>query len=436
MKISIVGTGYVGLVTGICLAELGHNVLCIDSDKDKISQLKKGISPIIEKGINSALKKTISSNNISFSDELSLACNFSDVIFIAVGTPTKSDSNDADLSILNHVLSEIKNYANRTKVIVIKSTVPIGTNDHLSKLYPKESSNLLFISNPEFLREGNALFDARNPDRIVIGGVDENSIKKVKSIYRSFKNKKIVVTDPTSSELIKYASNAFLASKISFINEIASIALKVNASISDITHGMGLDPRIGNLFLKPGPGYGGSCFPKDVKAIDFFAKEKNLHLPIISNIEVSNLIIKKKILERIKMVIGKRSKVKDKIITIFGVSFKPDTDDVRDSASVYLIKNLTKLGLRIKLYDPILSDTNQIPFKNSEWHSSAYDAVLKSQLLIIMNDSREFLNLKLKNIASSMQSKRIMDLRNLFNVDDLSQAGFEEVYNLDKEIVT
>ena len=274
MKISIVGTGYVGLVTGICLAELGHNVLCIDSDKDKISQLKKGISPIIEKGINSALKKTISSNNISFSDELSLACNFSDVIFIAVGTPTKSDSNDADLSILNHVLSEIKNYANRTKVIVIKSTVPIGTNDHLSKLYPKESSNLLFISNPEFLREGNALFDARNPDRIVIGGVDENSIKKVKSIYRSFKNKKIVVTDPTSSELIKYASNAFLASKISFINEIASIALKVNASISDITYGMGLDPRIGNLFLKPGPGYGGSCFPKDVKAIDFFAKKK------------------------------------------------------------------------------------------------------------------------------------------------------------------
>ena len=435
MKISIIGTGYVGLITAVCFAEVGHKVLCVDKDRKKISDLEKGIPPIIEKGLKSALKKTISRKKIFFSSKISDACKHSEIIFIAVGTPTKKNSNDADLSSLINVINEIKSFVAENKIIVIKSTVPIGTNLCLEEKY--SNNGFKYISNPEFLREGEALSDARSPDRIVIGGRDNRSVKKIKSLYNKFihNKSKLLITDPTSAEIIKYASNAFLATKIAFVNEITSISHAVNGNIADVSKGMGMDPRIGRLFLKAGPGYGGSCFPKDVKALDYLARENDLALPIISNIEKSNLNTKKRLLKRVNNYFKGKSKTKRRI-TIYGVSFKANTDDIRDSASIFFLKRLKSLGYRINLYDPIISGSSKKGSINDLWFSCPYEAAKNADLLIVMNDSKEFLKLNFKKISSSMRLKSIMDFRNLLDKNLLIMSGFSEIFMLDEDVFT
>ena len=366
MKLCMIGTGYVGLVSGVCFSDLGNDVICVDNDKKKIEDLKKGIIPIYEPGLDELVLKNYKNKRLKFSTNLKDSILKSDIIFICVGTPTKKNSNGADLNQIFNVAKEIRGSISKFKIIITKSTVPVTTGDEIEKIITKKISKKLFsvVSNPEFLREGEAIRDFIYPDRVVIGTNDKKSNKILKNLYSPLisKGAKYVNTSRRAAELIKYASNAFLATKITFINELANLCEKIDVNIEDISIGMGLDKRIGSRFLRAGPAYGGSCFPKDTKAIVNTSDKFKTNLSVIKSVIKSNENRSSLLLKRVFKIL--KNNVKNKKICFLGVTFKANTDDMRDSSCLSMIPSLVKKGAIINYYDPTGEKKEFKKFKN------------------------------------------------------------------------
>ncbi len=416
MKLCMIGTGYVGLVSGVCFADLGNDVICVDKNNEKIEKLKKGIIPIYEPGLEELVKKNFKNKKLFFSSNLQESINKSDIIFICVGTPTKKNSGEADLSQVYDVAKEIKKSSSRFKIIITKSTVPVTTGDKIEKILSKKKSKKLFsvVSNPEFLREGEAIRDFSYPDRIVIGTNDLRSNRILKNLYMPLisKGAKYINTSRRAAELIKYASNAFLATKITFINEIANLCEKTNINVEDISIGMGLDKRIGSRFLRAGPAYGGSCFPKDTKAITKTADDFKINLTLIKSVIKSNENRSLLLLKRVFRILN--GKVKNKKICFLGVTFKANTDDMRDSSSLIMIPSLIKRGAIINYYDPTGKKQELNKYKNVSFSKDIKSAISKADLIIIHTEWNDFKSINFKSI---MKKKRfiIYDMRNIYS---------------------
>ena len=422
MKLCMIGTGYVGLVSGVCFADLGNDVVCVDKDIFKINKLKKGIIPIYEPGLSELVKKNYKSGRLSFTTNLSEAIKNSQVIFICVGTPTKKNSNAADLSQVFNVAKEIGKFIKSFKIIVTKSTVPVTTGDKIEKILLKNAKrkNFSVISNPEFLREGDAINDFFFPDRIVIGTSDKRTNKLMHSLYAPLLSKgaKYVKSSRRGAELIKYASNAFLATKITFINELANLSEKIGVNIEDISIGMGLDKRIGGRFLRAGPAYGGSCFPKDTRAIVDTAKEFKTDLSIIKNVIKSNENRSKILLNRVSKLL--KNKIKNKRITFLGVTFKANTDDMRESSSLVMIPSLISKGAKIKYYDPSGYKKDFDKFKNVSFSENIKSACIDADMIIIHTEWNDFKALNFKKL-SSKKNVIVYDMRNILSPDKMKK---------------
>ena len=417
MKICFIGTGYVGLVSGVCFSDLGNNVICIDKDNDKLSRLENGIIPIFEPGLSELVKKNIDAGRLSFSDDLISSINKSDIVFIAVGTPTAKDGVSADLSQVFSVAQLISKKIKSRKIIVTKSTVPIGTGDKIERILNKNKKNGLFtiVSNPEFLREGEAIKDFKYPDRVVIGANDKKVIKLFNELYRPIINKgaAFVACSRRAAELIKYASNAFLATKISFINEIANLCEKVHVNVDDVAVGIGLDKRIGSRFLRAGPAYGGSCFPKDTKALAKVGKNFNSPLSIVNTVINFNENRKKNIENNIYKILN--NKIKNKLICFLGVTFKANTDDLRDSSAINLILKFIKKGAKINYYEPSGNKEILDKQKNVNYFNDLYSSTKNVDLIVIHTEWDEFKNLNFSKIKNNKKKIIIYDLRNLYD---------------------
>jgi len=417
MKICFIGTGYVGLVSGVCFSDLGNNVICIDKDKDKLSRLENGIIPIFEPGLSELVKKNIDAGRLSFSNDLISSINKSDIVFIAVGTPTAKDGVSADLSQVFSVAQLISKKIKSRKIIVTKSTVPIGTGDKIERILNKNKKNGLFtiVSNPEFLREGEAIKDFKYPDRVVIGANDKKVIKLFNELYRPIINKgaAFVACSRRAAELIKYASNAFLATKISFINEIANLCEKVHVNVDDVAVGIGLDKRIGSRFLRAGPAYGGSCFPKDTKALAKVGKNFNSPLSIVNTVINFNENRKKNIENNIYKILN--NKIKNKLICFLGVTFKANTDDLRDSSAINLIFKFIKKGAKINYYEPSGNKEILDKQKNVNYFNDLYSSTKNVDLIVIHTEWDEFKNLNFSKIKNNRKKIIIYDLRNLYD---------------------
>jgi UDPglucose 6-dehydrogenase len=417
MKICFIGTGYVGLVSGVCFSDLGNNVICIDKDREKLTQLENGDIPIFEPGLSELVRKNLHAGRLSFSDDLIGSIKKSDIVFIAVGTPTAKDGVSADLSQVFSVAKLISKGIKSHKIIVTKSTVPIGTGDKIEKILNKNKKKGLFtiISNPEFLREGEAIKDFKYPDRVVVGTNDKRIIKIFNELYRPIINKgaAFVSCSRRTAELIKYVSNAFLATKISFINEIANLCEKVHVNVDDVSVGIGLDKRIGSRFLRVGPAYGGSCLPKDTKALAKVGKNYNSPLSIVNSVINFNEKRKKNIENNIYKIL--HSKIKNKIICFLGVTFKANTDDLRDSSAINLISKFIKKGVKINYYEPTGSKEILDKHKNVKYFDDLYLAVKKVDLIIIHTEWDEFKNLNFSKIKNNNKKVIIYDLRNLYD---------------------
>ena len=431
MKITIIGTGYVGLVSGTCFAEFGVQVTCIDKDHEKIKKLKQGIIPIYEPGLNDLVKKNMNEKRLLFETDLKRSFEEVDAIFIAVGTPSRRGDGHADLTYVYEVAEEIANLLDNYAVIVNKSTVPVGTAKKVFEIIKKKNPNQEFdvASNPEFLREGSAINDFMRPDRVVIGCDSERAKKILKELYRPLYllETPILFTKRETAELIKYASNSFLATKITFINEISDLCEKVGADVNDVSIGMGLDRRIGKKFLHPGPGYGGSCFPKDTLALVKTARNYKSPLRIVEHVVESNEKRKKSIF---KKIIFATSKIKSpKTVTILGLTFKPNTDDVRYSPSLDIIPSLIKKGFRIKVFDP--EGMNEAKKKLSkyekkiDWNKDPYSASSNSDVLVILTEWNQFRALDMKKLKKLLKFPIIVDLRNIYNPLEMKSLGFE-----------
>jgi UDPglucose 6-dehydrogenase len=417
MKICFIGTGYVGLVSGVCFSDLGNNVICVDKDKEKLSRLQTGDIPIFEPGLSELVRKNLEAGRLTFSDDLIGSINKSDIVFIAVGTPTAKDRVSADLSQVFSVAQLISKKIKSHKIIVTKSTVPIGTGDKIQKILNKNKKKGLFTiaSNPEFLREGEAIKDFKYPDRVVIGANNKKVIKIFNELYRPIVNKgaAFVSCSRRTAELIKYASNAFLATKISFINEIANLCEKVQVNVDDVALGIGLDKRIGSRFLRAGPAYGGSCFPKDTKALVKVGKNYNSPLSIVNSVINFNEKRKKDIEKNIYKILN--NKIKNKIICFLGVTFKANTDDLRDSSAINLISKLIKKGAQINYYEPSGSKEVLDKRNNVNYFDDLYLATKKVDLIIIHTEWDEFKNLNFSKIQNNNKKVIIYDLRNLYD---------------------
>ena len=426
MKICMVGAGYVGLVSGACFADLGNTVYCVDKNKDKIDLLNRNKVPIFEPGLKELIYKNYSSKRLQFTTDLRSAAKNSDIIFICVGTPTLKKSRSADLQYVFKVAHELSKSIKKFKLIVTKSTVPISTGDKIEKIISKKvnKKNFVVVSNPEFLREGDAIRDFRYPDRIVVGSNSKKAFKKLRDLYDPLikKGAKFLETNRRGAELIKYASNAFLATKITFINEIANLCEKTNVNAEDVAIGVGLDQRIGSRFLRVGPAYGGSCFPKDTKAITVTADSYKTNLSIIKTVIKSNE--NRKILLTKKIIKILSNKVKKKTITFLGVTFKANTDDMRDSSCLFMIPFLLKKGARIKYYDPTGEKKEFNSHKNLTYCDSIKKACDKADLLIIHTDWEEFKVLSFDKLYKKKKFK-IYDMRNLYSIEDMKKKGFQ-----------
>ena len=421
MKLCIVGTGYVGLVSGTCFADLGNTVYCVDKDVNKINLLNKCEIPIYEPGLNELVKKNFSQNRLIFTNDIKLAIKNSDIIFICVGTPTNKKTNSTNLKYVFNATKEISKYISKYKIIVNKSTVPITTGDKIEKLIKKKYKNIDIISNPEFLREGEAIRDFIYPDRIVVGTNSKKGIKIMKNLYEPIINKgaKFVNTSRRGAELIKYASNAFLATKITFINEISNLCEKTDVNIEDISIGIGLDKRIGSRFLRPGPAYGGSCFPKDTRAIVRSAEKFNINLSVIKSVIKSNENRRKLLSNKVYKIIGKN--IKNKKITFLGVTFKANTDDIRESSSLKMIPEFIKKGAFINYYDPSGKKKIFEKFKKVKFSKNIPAACFKSDLIIIHTDWNEFKNINFKRIVKKNNFK-VFDMRNIYSPSKMKKA--------------
>lgn len=423
MKITVIGSGYVGLVSGICFAKIGHEVACIDKDISKISKLNSGVIPIFEPGLKEVLDEVVAAKRISFSTDLKAALRNSQAVFIAVGTPQDEDGS-ADLSYVLEAAKEIAELSNSYKLIITKSTVPTGTGTKIKKLILATNPTLDFAvaSNPEFLREGAALEDFLNPDRIIIGVEDEKSQKILAEIYAKFPAEKLVVSDIITAELIKYASNSFLAAKISFINEMADLCEIIGGDIKKLSKAIGLDSRIGEKFLNPGPGFGGSCFPKDIMAILNVAKENKVELSLIDSVITSNSRRKIKMSEKISAALG--GEIKGKKIALLGLAFKANTDDIRYSPAIVIAAELAKKGAEIFATDPEAIENSKrelAEFKNIHFVYDVYEAASEADLIVIATEWKNYRELDFSKISC----RKIVDLRNLFEAEKMAELGFE-----------
>ena len=425
MRIAVVGTGYVGLVTGTCFAEFGVNVTCVDVDEEKISLLQRGKVPIYEPGLEEMVRRNIAEGRLSFSTDLSGTVEKSLVVFIAVGTPQGNDGG-ADLSFVQEVARGIARSMKDYKVVVTKSTVPMGTGAMIRKLIREEQPSPVefsVASNPEFLREGSAIEDFMRPNRVVIGADDPRAIEILKELYNPLFliEAPFVITTVISSEMIKYASNAFLATKISYINDIAHLCEKVGADVHDVAKGMGLDHRIGRLFLHPGPGYGGSCFPKDTLAILKVAQDRGLDLKVIRAAVEVNDSQAERMVEKVRNFLGT---ARGKKVGVLGLSFKPNTDDIRESASIRIIERLLAEGVTIRAYDPVSMSEARKVLKGVEMGTDPYDTAAGCDALVIATEWNQFRNLDLPRLKGVMKAAVLIDLRNVYEPEDLKKLGF------------
>lgn len=432
-NIAVIGTGYVGLVTGACLADFGMNVTCVDNNSEKIRNLMNGIMPIYEARLEDLVTRNCYNKRLFFTEDIKKAVENNSVIFIAVGTPPRDDGS-ADLRYVIEAAKEIANNMNGYKVIVNKSTVPVKTGklvkEVVSVILKQRGVNYEFdvVSNPEFLREGAAIRDFTHPDRVVIGADSEKAINIMKEVYRVLylNETPFLITNVETAELIKYASNAFLAAKITFINELSELCEKVNANVQHVSKGMGMDGRIGSKFLHAGPGYGGSCFPKDTKAITQIAKNHGCSLSIVEATIAANERQKLRLVKKINEVMGD---LKDKTITVLGLAFKPETDDMREAPALTIITELAKLGAKFKVYDPKA-------FKEAKWRfekinyeieycTDEYSAAENSDALIILTEWNQFRNLDLVKIKEKMKGNYFFDFRNIYNAKALKKFNFD-----------
>ena len=416
MKLCMIGTGYVGLVSGVCFSDIGNTVYCVDKNKKKIDLLNKGNIPIYEPGLDEILRKNYNQKRLIFTTDLKKAVSNSDIIFICVGTPTKKNSNSADLKFVFSVAKELKKLIKNYKIIIVKSTVPISTGDKIESILKNlKKRNLIdVVSNPEFLREGEAIRDFVYPDRVVIGTDSKKANRILKSLYLPIikKNSRYFKTSRRGAELIKYASNAFLATKISFINEIANLCEKAKIDVKDISFGMGLDQRIGDRFLRAGPAYGGSCFPKDTLALIETGKKFYTDLSIVKSVVLSNDKRRLLSIKRVEKILN--NKFNNKTITFLGVTFKPNTDDMREASSIPMIKYFNKKKCKIRYFDPSGKKKEFKNFKNVKYFDSIADACLKSDLIILHTEWNEFKLLNFKKLVKKTNFK-IYDMRNLYS---------------------
>ena len=426
MKLCMIGTGYVGLVSGVCFSDLGNDVICVDKDENKINDLKKGKIPIFEPGLEELVIKNYKNKKLKFSTDLKDSIKKSDIIFICVGTPSKKNGDGADLTQIYSVSKEISKYINKFKIVITKSTVPVTTGDEIEKIFKMKvvKNKFSIVSNPEFLREGEAIRDFIYPDRIVVGSNDKKSKNILRNLYSPLisKGAKFISTNRRAAELIKYASNAFLATKITFINEIANLCENVGVDVEDISIGIGLDKRIGSRFLRAGPAYGGSCFPKDTKAIINTADKFKTDLSVIKSVIKSNSLRSKLLLKKVSEILNK--KIKNKKICFLGVTFKANTDDMRDSSSLEMIPYLSKNGAKIRYYDPtgVKKEFNKI--KNVTFSNSISQAVKESDLVILHTEWNDFKTINFKKLSKSKKLK-IYDMRNIYSPNKIKAQGFK-----------
>ncbi len=429
LRIAIVGTGYVGLVSGTCLAELGHLVTCIDRDAAKIARLLAGEVPIYEPGLDRLIGVNVAAGRLTFASDLGAGIAGAGAIFIAVGTPSRPDDGRADLSYVLGAASEIGRNLSDYAVIVTKSTVPVGTNRKVAEAIRSANPAAEFdiASNPEFLREGAAIADFMAPDRVVIGTETDRSRKVMAELYAPLAARgcEMVDTGIESAELIKYASNAFLATKITFINEIASLCERVGADVMSVSRGMGLDGRIGPKFLQPGPGYGGSCFPKDSKALAHIGRDVNVPLQIVEAVIGANDGVKRRMIEKLEALcdgdfVGKR-------IAVLGVTFKPDTDDMREAPSLTIVPALIAAGATVRIMDPQGQHEGAALLPGATWHDDPYQAAEGADLVVILTEWAVFRDLDLARLARGMAKPRIADLRNVHAPEKLREAGFDRI---------
>jgi len=423
-NIAIIGTGYVGLVTGACLAELGNKVICVDINRNRIENLKKGAVPFYEPGLEKLIKKNINNKNLFFETDLAMAIPQSEIIFITVGTPSM-ENGEADLSYVEKAAEDVGKNLKKYAVIIIKSTVPPKTCRRIREVIKKYSDALFdLVSNPEFLREGSAVLDFMKPDRIIIGAESEKAKKIIKELYSPLKSP-LVYTNFESSEMIKYASNAFLATKISFINEIANVCELVGADVEEIAKGMGLDPRIGSQFLKAGLGYGGSCFPKDVHALHQSAGINGYNFCLLKSVIEVNNNQRKLIVKKMEKMLGG---LKNKTVAVWGLAFKANTDDIRESASVEIIESLLGRGAKVKAYDPIANkNAKKTLSEEIIFCDNSYKAITGSDVLLIATDWDEFKKADLLKAKKLLKHPNVIDGKNIYNPAKMKKMGFNYI---------
>jgi UDPglucose 6-dehydrogenase len=426
MRIAMIGTGYVGLVSGACFSDFGHDVVCVDLDACKIDRLKAGQVPIFEPGLEDLLAKNTSAGRLSFTTNLAEAVAGAEAVFIAVGTPTRRGDGHADLTYVMAAAEEIGRALTGYAVVVTKSTVPVGTNRKVEETIRKANPKAKFdvASNPEFLREGAAIDDFRHPDRVVVGVETEMARKVMAELYRplSLREFPVVYTGLESAELIKYAANAFLATKITFINEIAALCEKVGADVKAVAKGMGMDGRIGDKFLHAGPGYGGSCFPKDTKALARIGQEHAAPMQIVETVIKVNDEVKRRMIDKITDLCD--GSLRDKTIAFLGVTFKPNTDDMRDAPSLTIVPALVGAGAKVKVSDPQGRHEGEALLPGVKWVESPYQAAAGADLLVMLTEWNEFRGLDLAKLARKMTTPKLADLRNVYDRDEALEAGF------------
>ena len=428
MHIAVIGTGYVGLVTGACFAEFGVDVTCVDVDEQKIERLNDGVMPIYEPGLEQLVTKNTQAGRLRFTTNVGEAVEQALVIFLAVGTPPKDDGSP-DLSFIEAAATSIADHLHDYKVIVTKSTVPIGTGEHIRSLVnerKKSRANFGVVSNPEFLREGAAINDFMRPDRVVIGSRDQEAIAIMKDLYRPLYliEAPFVITSLEAAELTKYAANAFLATKVSFINEIANLCERIGCDVHDVARGIGMDKRIGSKFLHPGPGFGGSCFPKDTRALASVARQFGGDSLIVDAVIEVNKRQGKEMLVKIRKLVGD---LKDKKIAVLGLAFKPETDDMREAPSVGIIRGLIADGAVVQAYDPVAKSEAKKILPEVCYADDEYEAVKSAEALIFVTEWNQFRALDMRRIHQLMATPRIADLRNICDPEDMREIGFEYV---------
>ena len=427
MRIAVIGTGYVGLVSGVCFSDFGHDVVCVDKDPAKIDTLLRGQVPIYEPGLDTLMAKNVEAGRLTFTGDLKAAVAGAEAVFIAVGTPTRRGDGHADLTYVMAAAEDIAHAMQGYTVVVTKSTVPVGTNRKVKQTILKTNPEAEFdvASNPEFLREGAAIDDFMRPDRVVVGVQNDRAAEVMNEVYRPLflRDFPVVITDLESAEMIKYAANAFLAPKITVINEIAQLCERVGADIKQVSKGMGLDGRIGNKFLHAGPGYGGSCFPKDTKALARIGQDNAVPMQITETVIRVNEEIKHRMIDKIMDLAD--GSVNGKIIAVLGVTFKPNTDDMRDAPALTIVPALVGGGAKVRVVDPQGAREGTALLPGVQWLEDPYKAAQKADVLVILTEWNEFRALDLKRLAKRMATPRMADLRNIYSAKDAKRAGFE-----------